>query len=117
MPNALVDILTQGKAVDVDLLSVLPASTSSLTWQTPNWPGYAPKSALPLVVARELPGGLAFSIDVLFRASQGVWPVAAVGVSYQGSTLFVAPFEQTQYFASDLDFPVRITGLVNPVQL
>lgn len=115
MPKTIPEILLSGEYVQVDLLLAVPLSTDQRLWIRPTWRGYAPVDAIPVCTVRNQPVGLEFSIAAQFLATEGLWQIAAVAVSYQGGLLFVAPMDQSSYATSITPFPIKVRGLINSV--
>lgn len=116
MANAISDLIENGIQLELDLLLDVPNSNVKATWKLPAWRGYKSVFGQTLVSRNGLPGGIQFRILGQFLASEGIWPIYAIGISHLGSVLFVAPMKANGICTSITPFPVEITGFIQPIQ-
>jgi hypothetical protein len=116
MSSALVDLLTSGAELSVDFLLSVPDSTDPATWQRASWSGCGAVPGLVTTRNVQLPGGLSFGIFAPVQPSAGSWQIAALGVTYHGQFVLIAPFDQPVFIDSSQVWPITVLGQVNPVQ-
>lgn len=115
MSRTIADIIISGERLNVDLLLAIPRNSSLGVWVTPGWRGYASVFGYPIVKSRDREIGLAFEIACQFLPTEGIWPIEAAGVTFDGSIIMVAPFLPSATCTSITPFPVVIRGILNAV--
>ncbi len=113
--SAISDLFAAGGTVQADLLTEVPSNTDMAEWRTVPWKGYRAAQVPIRVRQNQLPSGLLWDFILSFTPPAGSWPIAAVGLSYQGTVLSVAILPPGAVAVGGSVFSVRVDGFLQPV--
>ena len=115
MPRTLAEILASGELLDLDWLAVEPASTDPASWQLVQGSPYRRGQGVPEIIGNLDQGGFAFNIRGLLPPQGDPVTITHIGISYQGSALFVSPIANPSVFPGDDFKNIIVSGTCNPV--